>query len=106
MKTGRFAPHHLDDLRFYALLEILRLGVPPRRLATYYLDKGGFLPEDVTVPLLRSTVGRVAEGIVKLVELRAARREPVVRPGPSCRWCPLASTCDAGTEHLARFDDW
>src|SRR5690606_13016322 len=30
LKTGGFAPAHLDDLRFYALLETLRIGVPPR----------------------------------------------------------------------------
>jgi hypothetical protein len=106
LKTGRFAPHHLDDLRFYALLELFRLGVPPRRLATYYLDKGDFLPEDVTVPLLESTVARVGDGIVKLVELRAARREPEVRAGATCRWCPLAESCDTGIAHLATFDDW
>src|SRR5690606_30420226 len=29
LKTGGFAPSHLDDLRFYALLDTLRLGTPP-----------------------------------------------------------------------------
>jgi hypothetical protein len=106
LKTGRFAPHHLDDLRFYALLELFRLGVPPRRLATYYLDKGDFLPEDVTEPLLATTVARVGDGIVKLVELRAARREPAIRPGAACRWCPVAETCEQGQAHLATVDDW
>jgi len=106
LKTGRFSPHHLDDLRFYALLEVLRLGVPPRRLATYYLDKGDFMAEDVSVSLLRSTVARTADGVVKLVELRAARREPVTRVGPSCRWCPVAATCEPGQAHMATIDDW
>lgn len=105
LKTGRFAPHHLDDLRFYALLETLRLGVPPRRLTTYYLDKGDFLPEAVTEALLHSTVARVGDGIVKLVELRAARREPVLRAGPTCRWCPQADACETGQAHLASYDD-
>ena len=44
LKTGGFSPQHLDDLRFYALMEAVRLGTPPRRLATYYLDQGRFLP--------------------------------------------------------------
>jgi hypothetical protein len=106
LKTGGFSPHHLDDLRFYALLEILRLGVPPRRLATYYLDKGSFLPEDVTEGMLRAAVARTAAGIVKLVELRAARRDAVARPGATCRWCPVSATCEPGLAHLAAAPDW
>ena len=46
LKTGGFAPSHRDDLRFYALIETLRLGVPPRLLASYYLD-GGRLQQEV-----------------------------------------------------------
>ena len=49
LKTGRASPTHRDDLRFYALIETMRLGVPPRRVATYYLDSGQLSVEDVTV---------------------------------------------------------
>src|SRR3954454_18683995 len=31
LKTGGFSPVHLDDLRFYALVETIKVGVPPRR---------------------------------------------------------------------------
>ena len=39
-KTGIFSPAHVADLRFYALLDTLRIGMPPRLLATYYLESG------------------------------------------------------------------
>ena len=54
LKTGGFGPAHRDDLRFYALVETLRLGVPPRLLATYYLDAARLQQEAVTEELLRS----------------------------------------------------
>jgi hypothetical protein len=106
LKTGGFVPAHLDDLRFYALLETLRLGTPPRRLATYYLDGGTFVPEDVTEPVLESTVLRVVRGIEAIVELRRGEREPARRAGPSCWWCPLRDGCDEGQAWVDRADDF
>ena len=38
LKSGKVQPYHLDDLRFYAVIEAVRIGVPPRRIASYYLD--------------------------------------------------------------------
>ncbi len=96
LKTGGFAPEHLDDLRFYALLEAIRLGVPPRRVATYYLDAGRFVPADVTVDSLFSAVARVVGGVQVLVELVAGGRPAVLRTGPACRWCPLLVGCETG----------
>lgn len=109
LKTGSFAPVHLDDLRFYALIEAVRLGTPPRRIATYYLDQGRFVPEDVTEPLLRSAVARVIDGIERVVELRAKTRDARVVPGPSCRWCPARPDCEEGRRYLESDesgDDW
>jgi CRISPR/Cas system-associated exonuclease Cas4 (RecB family) len=97
LKTGGFSPSHLDDVRFYALLEALRLGTPPRLVATYYLDSGRFVSETVTEAMLWSAVARVVGAATRLVELRAPRPppEPVYRPGPACRWCPLVEGCAA-----------
>jgi hypothetical protein len=96
LKTGGFSPSHLDDVRFYALLEALRLGTPPRLVATYYLDSGRFVSEPVTEPMLWSAVARVVGAATRLVELRSpAPTEPVYRPGPACRWCPLVDGCAA-----------
>ncbi|MEZ5167054.1 MAG: PD-(D/E)XK nuclease family protein [Acidimicrobiales bacterium] len=105
LKTGGFAPQHLDDLRFYALLEAVRLGTPPRRLATYYLDQGRFLPEDVSENLLFSTVARVADGITRVLELSTGSRPPNVVPGPACRWCVALGDCEEGRRHLADDTD-
>ena len=58
LKTGGFSPSHREDLRFYALVETLRLGVPPRLLATYYLDGGRLQQEAVRT----SDVGAGAGG--------------------------------------------
>ena len=103
-KTGAVAAAHLDDLRFYALIETLRNGVPPRRIATYYLDQGRFLPEDITIGALRTTVARVVDGVVKMVELKRATREPKKATGPACRWCIALSRCDEGQRATAAGD--
>ena len=100
LKTGGFSPQHLDDLRFYALIEAIRLGTPPRRLATYYLDQGRFVPEDVTEDLLFSTVARVTDGVERILLLVGGRRDASTAPGPACRWCPVLTECDDGQRHL------
>lgn len=100
LKTGGFTPSHLDDLRFYALLETLRLGTPPRLVTSYYLDSGTARPEPVTVGLLEATVARVGDGIERLVGLAHGTVEPALRPGIGCRWCVRLAECDAGRAHL------
>src|SRR4029077_4718438 len=32
-KTGGFAPTHVDEMRFYALLDTIKIGTPPRLVA-------------------------------------------------------------------------
>ncbi|HUP74520.1 MAG TPA: PD-(D/E)XK nuclease family protein [Acidimicrobiales bacterium] len=100
-KTGRFSPAHLEDLRFYALIETLRIGTPPRRVASYYLDQGRFIPEEVTVAQLETTVMRVVAGIEKMVMLEDSARVPRKITGPACRWCPLLDDCDEGQSAVA-----
>ena len=104
-KTGRFSPTHLEDLRFYSLIETLRIGTPPRRVASYYLDQGRFVHEDVTVAHLETTVMRVVAGIEKMVALESGDREPVKITGPACGWCPLLSECAEGQSAMAATDD-
>jgi hypothetical protein len=95
LKSGGFSPSHLDDLRFYAVLETLRLGTPPRLIATHYLESGRFVPEAVTEPVLWSAVARVVDAAGHLADLRLGARPPVYRPGPACGWCPLVDGCEA-----------
>ena len=103
-KTGGFSPSHRDDLRFYALLEALRI-LPPRLVATYYLDQGRFHSEPVTRDLLLSAAERVVDGAYRYVELVSGQRAPGVAPGPACRWCPVQLDCTEGTEYLEAVSD-
>ncbi|HEX9259147.1 MAG TPA: hypothetical protein VF855_06385, partial [Acidimicrobiales bacterium] len=100
LKSGNPSPLHRDDLRFYALLETIKLGIPPRMLATYYLDAARPQPEDVTVDLLWSAARRAVDGARAIIELGEGRR-PVKRPGPPCRWCPVSAECPEGQAFLA-----
>ena len=98
-KTGRPFSSHREDLRFYALLEALRI-LPPRLVATYYLDQARIDPEEVTHDLLLSAAERVIDGAHRYVELVSGAREPGVAPSQSCRWCPVQPDCDEGTAYL------
>jgi hypothetical protein len=105
LKTGASKGAHLDDLRFYALVETLRLGTPPLRLGTYYLDQGRLVPEDVTEAMLESTVARVVAGVTKMVELEIRSRPAVRRAGPMCNWCKLRVGCDEGNSWLRAVEE-
>lgn len=104
LKTGGFVPTHLDDLRFYALLETIRLGTPPRLLATYYLDSGQTRVEAVSEAVLEAGAHRTIDGVVRLAELRHAQAQPVKRTSAACRWCPLREECHEGKAYLAERD--
>ena len=106
LKTGGFSPSHVDDLRFYALVEAIKVGVPPRRVATHYLESGDLKYEDVTEAMLASAVARVVDAVNRWLELRSGRLVPVAKPSTACRWCPVLETCDLGRQHLAAADDW
>lgn len=104
-KSGGRSPHHRDDLRFYALLHTLRQQVPPRKLATYYLDYSEADAEDVTDGALQAALARTAAGIERHIELVVEGREPVKRVGAACRWCPLRSECPEGRVYLNTDND-
>lgn len=109
LKSGGFVPAHRDDLRFYALIETLRLGVPPRLLASVYLDSGRIVTEDVDEAVLDTAVERTVRGAEALVALRNGDRAPTLRPGPGCRWCRRRPDCEVGQgwlEARAEQDGW
>jgi len=105
LKTGGFSPTHRDDLRFYALVEALRIGTPPRLLATYYLDGGRLVHEEVSEAVLGSALERVVRGAELVVALRHDGQEPVLRPGAPCRWCGRRESCETGQRWLADSED-
>jgi hypothetical protein len=105
LKTGRPAAGHADDLRLYALLETLRVGVPPFRVASYYLDSGTWHAEDVTEDVLVAAARRLVDGVAKVVEVRFDGRTPAITPGPACRYCPARDDCEGAREWAARQRD-
>ena len=93
-KTGSAWPEYPEDMRFYALLVLLKSGVAPYRVATFFLDSGEWQAEDVTEETLRRASDRVVEVATAALELTAGRR-PALRPGTWCGWCPRRETCPA-----------
>jgi hypothetical protein len=107
LKTGAFQPVHRDDLRFYALVETLKLGTPPRLLGTFELDAGVLHGEDVTLDVLDTAVRRTVDGVNRLVELLhgGADAEPRLRTGPLCRFCSRNRSCEPGIAYLRERDE-
>jgi CRISPR/Cas system-associated exonuclease Cas4 (RecB family) len=106
LKSGRIYSNHREDLRFYALVESLRSGQPPRRLATYSLESARADVEEVSEGVLQAAVRRVVDGANAIYELTREDREPKLSPGAHCRWCPLQQTCETGQQFLERgFED-
>jgi hypothetical protein len=106
LKTGAPNPVHRDDLRFYALLDTIRLGVPPRLVASFYLDLAEARTEAVTEGVLDATVARTVDAAQQLTALRAGTVAPVYRPSYGCRWCVALATCDTGKRWLVDETDF
>jgi hypothetical protein len=83
----------------------MRTGAAPRRLASYSLVTARADVEDVTEGVLQAAVRKTVDGIRKMVELQRDGREPVIRSGFFCSWCPLLESCTEGTKFIARRDD-
>ena len=107
LKTGDAYPAHVDDLRFYALVHTLRVGVPPFRVASYYLDTASFHAEDVTEELLFAAARRAADGVRKITDLERGVREATITEGRQCSWCDLRASCEGASRWAAAhgFDD-
>ncbi|WP_423918000.1 PD-(D/E)XK nuclease family protein [Candidatus Poriferisodalis sp.] len=105
LKTGSRTPTDPEDLRFYALVETLSVGVPPLGVGSFYVAEGRIEHETVTAEVLDSALRRTVDGIGRLVTLRSAEREARRVPGPPCRWCPISADCSPGQEWLSDPDD-
>lgn len=103
LKTGSLSRTHVDDLRFYALVETLRSRQPPRMLGSYSLESARLDEEDVTEGVLQSAVRRTANGVLLIADLVLKTRDPEVRPGVQCRWCPANESCDVGVRFLRQL---
>ncbi len=98
LKTGQRYHRDADDLRFYALVETLRMGVPPFRIATFYLDTARWEHEDATEDVLEIATRRLIDGVIKLAELELGEREATYSPGPACGYCVLRHECPGAEE--------
>lgn len=105
LKTGRSYPGHLDDLRFYALVQTLRIGVPPFRVASYYLDTATFHAENVTVESLAVAVRRTIDGATNMARLLDRSTAAAISPGPTCTWCSLRRECEGPALYQAGRTD-
>jgi hypothetical protein len=92
LKTGGAYAEHAEDNRVYALLHTLRFGVPPYRVASFFLEGGTWQAEDVHEELLFHAADRVIATARSAAALRAGR-EPALTPGRWCAWCPRVEVC-------------
>jgi CRISPR/Cas system-associated exonuclease Cas4 (RecB family) len=105
LKTGRPNARHRQDLAFYALVETLVREVPPRKVATFYLDSAEAHADDVSERMLESAMRRTLDALHRLIELHTEKRPPTRRPGIGCRWCPINDACADGVAFLAMGPD-
>jgi hypothetical protein len=92
LKSGGAYPEYPEDMRFYALLMTLRFGVPPYRVASFFLESGEWQSEDVDERTLHHAADRVIAATRSSAALRGGR-PPELRPGRHCAWCGRAATC-------------
>ena len=99
-KSGGFRAAHLEELRFYVLLEALRWRVAPFRAAVWCLGDGRIEALDVDADLVWSETLRVADAITRLTRL-AAGEAPRPSANPLCPSCPLLRDCPDGGRQVA-----
>ncbi len=99
VKSGRRRLEHRGDVHLYALLETLRSGAPPFRVATFYTADGEIDVEPVGRDVLLGALHRVVAGTTKLCRM-AAGAEPDRTPNPLCGWCPGLADCVPGRRQV------
>ena len=86
IQTGRCTSEDRSALHFLALLETLRAGAAPSRVATYYTGTGELHAEPVDEHLLVSALLRTISGVERLLEPFESRRDQSRRDaGRSCQ---------------------
>jgi hypothetical protein len=95
LKSGPRRLEHRSDLHYYALLETLRSGARPFRVATYYSATGELDAEQVGDDVLVGALHRVMSAARRLCRL-ACGSEPDRTPNRLCAWCSELSCCGPG----------
>ena len=94
-KTGGAHPEHAEEMRYYALVHTLQHGVPPYRIASFFVESGEWQAEDVDYEVLEHAADRVATAARRAVDLLEGDEAGPLRAGPWCSWCPRAPGCPA-----------
>jgi len=97
LKSGARRLEHRGDLHYYALLETLRSGAPPFRIATYYSATAELDVEPVGEDVLLSALHRTLAATQRMCNLEAGAK-PARTPNPLCAWCAELPHCAAGQE--------
>lgn len=87
LKSGRIVDRHREDLRYYALVETLAREVPPRSVASFSLEAGEAVVDQVSESMLRSSLRRTLDAISRMIELTVEGREPKPPPSSGCFRC-------------------
>ena len=99
LKSGRIYDRHREDLRYYALVETLAREVPPRMVASFSLEAGEAVVDDVTEGMLRTSLRRTLDAIERMIELTVEGRAPRPAPSAGCFRCrELAELPELGRE--------
>jgi PD-(D/E)XK nuclease superfamily len=86
-KSGRVVDRHREDLRFYALVETLAREVPPRSVASFSLETGEAMVDQVSESMLWSSLRRTLDAIDRMIELTVEGRPPAPPPSAGCFRC-------------------
>lgn len=97
LKSGVRRLEHRGDLHFYALLETLRSGAHPFRIATYYSATAELDVEPVGEDVLLSALHRTLAAAQRLCKLEAGTA-PDRTPNPLCAWCAELPHCPPGQD--------
>jgi len=87
LKSGRIWHRHREDLRFYALVETLARELPPRTVASFSLEAGEAVVEQVTEAMLRTALRRTLDAVERMIELTIEGRAPRPLPSADCFRC-------------------
>ena len=96
VKSGRFGPWILDELRFYALVRSLRDMTAPSWLCAISLADDNFTAIPLRIEDLFAAARRVvaaAEVLMNIDRLVFARQPVPTTPGSQCRWCRRVRVC-------------
>ena len=92
VKSDKRRIDHRHDLHYYSLLEALRSGASPFRVATYYSSTGELDVENISEELLIAALLRTLDATVLLCRV-AAGIEPDGDPNPMCSKCTGLAGC-------------